>query len=267
MTQVLVELLTPKQSSPDFELDLGVFGERYARITACDCMVSIPDNPLGHLHFTAIEVLSYLNTEINPDRLLIHLNTFHRKSDLDTILNQIAEMGIKRLLCVSGDGSPRLPKLAPADLNLDCNTVTSVELIRYITGSYRDRFICGVAFNPYEPIEHEQEKLRRKIEAGAQFIITQPVMDDNAQVQALVDYRLPAWVGVWMSKRIDLFYQCIGREPNAGNMAFDPFAVLKLIRTIYPQFGLYLSMVNFKQDWCGMIREIGGMKVAKKNDR
>jgi len=255
MLSPLVELLTPKQSSFDVESDLKIFQERCTAIIACDCCVSIPDNPLGHLHFTAIEVLSYLVAGLNPDRLLIHLNTFHRKSDLDAILEQASRMGIKRLLCVSGDGGSRLPKLEPADLNLSGNTVTSVELLQYINAHYPDRFTCGVAFNPYEPWQHEMDKLRRKIEAGARFVVTQPVMDNNAHVQSLSEYQLPVWVGAWMSKRIDIFYQCIGREPAAGSAGFDPYRVLKLIRDFYPAYGLYLAMVGFKTDWCGMVRE------------
>lgn len=250
----LVELLTPKQSSLKVEEDLEVFKSRCSTIVDCGCGVSIPDNPLGHLHFTATEVLSYLANDIPPERLLIHLNTFHRKTDLDALLDQAAGMGVQRLICVSGDGGPRLPKLEPADLNISGNTVTSVELLRYIGKRHRDGFTCGVAFNPYEPPEHELEKLRRKIDAGARFIITQPVMEDHAHVRALSAHGLPVWIGAWMSKRIDIFYQCIGREPPAG-AEFKPFDALTHIRTIYPGYALYLSQVSFKQDWCGMLRD------------
>ncbi len=256
MPSPLVELLTPKQASLKIDEDLQTFQERCAKIVACDCDVSIPDNPLGHLHFTAAEVLDYLDGTINPDRLLIHLNTFHRKTDLDAVLDQVAGMGIRRLLCVSGDGGPRLPKLEPADLDFSGNTITAVELLRYINAHYPERFTCGVAFNPYEPPQHELDKLRRKIDAGARFIITQPVMENQAQVQALSEYGLPVWIGAWMSKRIDIFYQCIGRDPGAGSMAFEPYKTLKRIRTIYPAFGLYLSMISFKQEWCSLLREV-----------
>ena len=253
----LVELLTPKQASAQVEAELGLFRERCAAILACGGVVAIPDNPLGHPHFTATEVLAYLDAKIAPERFLIHLNTFHRKSDLDAILDQASALGVQRLLCVSGDGGPRLAKLEPADLECSGHTVTSVELLRYINARYADRFVCGVAFNPYEPVEHETEKMRRKIEAGARFIVTQPVMEEHACVRALGAGRFPVWIGAWMSQRIDIFYQCIGREPPAGNAPFDPYLVLKLIRTIYPNYGLYLSLVNFKQDWCVMLRELG----------
>jgi len=56
----LIELLTPRQDAQDFEADLVVFRERLAKIRAYDGIVSIPDNPLGNLHFTAMEVLTFL---------------------------------------------------------------------------------------------------------------------------------------------------------------------------------------------------------------
>ncbi len=253
----LIELLTPRQSAPDVEAGLEKFRERCAAILACEAVVSIPDNPLGHLHFTATEVLGFQAEPPEPARLLIHLNTFHRKPDLDALLDQAADLGIRRLLCVSGDGGPRLSKLAPADLGCSGSTVTSVELLGYIGARHGDRFECGVAFNPYEPPEHELEKLRRKIEAGARFVVTQPVMEDRPEVRALSGFGLPVWVGAWMSRRLDIFYQCIGREPAAGAAAFDPLGALRSLRTWYPGFGLYLSMLNFRQDWCAALRELG----------
>ena len=108
-TPYLIELLTPRQSDQDFEARLGVFGQRYRRILDHGAVVSIPDNPLGNLHFTAMETVEFLGLPFDPARTLLHLNTFHRKVDLDAFLDAAHTAGLKHLLVVSGDCGPRLP--------------------------------------------------------------------------------------------------------------------------------------------------------------
>jgi hypothetical protein len=54
-TPYIIELLTPKQNDESFEEKLQRFAERYRRILEHGAVVSICDNPLGNLHFTAME--------------------------------------------------------------------------------------------------------------------------------------------------------------------------------------------------------------------
>jgi len=245
----LIELLTPRQDAPDFEADLVVFRERLAKIRAYDGIVSIPDNPLGNLHFTAMEVLTFLELDLQPESLLIHLNTFHRKADLDTFLNEALAQGIRNLLCVSGDGGPRLPKLEPEDLGRPGTTVTSVELLDYIRTKYSGRFICGVAFNQYEPSDHEKAKLARKLAAGARFIITQPSLEPDARVRDLERFDVPVFVGAWFSKRLDLLYRCLGVDMKTTPADYDPVRNFQCLAEWYPNFGRYCSQLGFKRDW------------------
>lgn len=250
----LIELLTPKQNSPDFETDLKTFSIRFNKIREYDAVVSIPDNPLGSLHFAAPEVLTYLSLPIDPEKCLIHLNTFHRKSDLDDFLRQAKELRVNYLLCVSGDGSQRLSRLNPADLGVNVETVTSVELLAYIKKMHGNDFICGAAFNQYEPVEHEMQKMRRKIAAGAKFIITQPAIGRDERVLRLVELGVPVYIGAWMSKRIDLLKQCLGVEGENIPADYDPLKNLQILRETYLDYGLYYALLGFNRDWNGIVR-------------
>ena len=212
-------------------------------------MVSIPDNPLGSLHFTAMEVVGYLSLPFNHERTLLHVNSFHRKRDLDGFLRDAADLGLRHLLVVSGDGGPRLSKLEPGDIGAEGKVVTSIELLRYVEREYPGKFACGVAFNHYEPQEHEMEKLRRKLDAGARFVITQPVVRFDRTVSALGSLGLPVWVGAWLSKRLDLLLTCVGATAQADQPPYDPFANLSALHAGYPEFGIYLSQIPFKRDW------------------
>lgn len=251
----LIELLTPRQSDPDFEGRLEVFKERYRRILDHGAVVSIPDNPLGNLHFTAMETVEVLGLPLDPERTLLHLNTFHRKSDLDAFLDAARAAGLKHLLVVSGDGGPRLPKLEPLDLGSTAKAVTSVELLAYIEGRHPGAFECGVAFNQYEPAEHELEKLRRKIASGARFIVTQPVIGADAAISALGSFGLPVWAGAWMSKRVDLLVECVGLG-QVDLAAYDPVANLGTLHRGFPSFGIYLAQLPFRKDWCALLTRI-----------
>jgi len=251
-TPYVIELLTPKQSDEDFEARLEVFAERYQRILDEGAVVSIPDNPMGNVHFTALEVVEFLDLPLHSERTLLHLNSFHLKNDLEAFLKGAADRNVKHLLVVSGDGGPRLPRLEPADVGIDAKTVTSTVLLQYIEREYPGVFTCGVAFNQYEPSEHELGRLERKLEAGGRFIITQPVMGADAVVASLQRFGVPVFIGAWMSKRVDLLLECVGLEPRQDEQ-YDPAANLGQLDRLYPDFGLYLALLSFKRDWSDLL--------------
>jgi methylenetetrahydrofolate reductase (NADPH) len=251
----IIELLTPKQNDEKFEEKLVMFSERYRRILEHGAMVSICDNPLGNLHFTAMEVMSAMELPLDPERTLLHLNSFHRKPDFDAFLGEARQRGLKYLLVVSGDGGPRLPKLEPEELGIQAKSVTSVELLRYIEREHPGAFSCGVAFSQYEPPADEKEKLRRKLDAGARFVITQPVIGREPGVTDLAGVGVDVFVGAWMSKNIEPLCDCVGvRKPEGG--AWDPLANLQNVDRSFPGWGLYLAQLGFKRDWSEVLTRV-----------
>lgn len=240
-----VEVLTPKQASETLDDDLQKFAEKYTKVIEGGFMACITDNPMGNLSFQATEVLPELGLEVKPEQLMLHLNTFHTRQQLDEILNKAAEIGIKYILAISGDGSERLPKLSAESIGLNVNTVTSVELMQFINKAYPGVFTFGVAFNPYEPQDHEIEKMHRKIAAGAQFIITQPVLGLDERIVAVKKLGLPVIVEAWMSKKLSLLSKCVGYEIPEGT-PYDPMANLKELVSLYPDCGFYLALLGVK---------------------
>jgi methylenetetrahydrofolate reductase (NADPH) len=248
----IIELLTPKQSDESFEAKLEEFAQRYRRILEHGAVVSICDNPMGNLRFAALEVAEFLQIPFDPQRTLLHLNSFHRKEDFDAFLGEARERGIRNLLAVSGDGGPRLPRLEPSQLGIEAKTVTSVEILRYIEREHPGFFCCGVAYNQYEPPADEQEKLARKLAAGAQFVITQPVIGREPAVAELARIGVEIFVGAWMSKNIEPLCECVGvKRPQGGD--WDPVENLRHVDAGFPELGLYLAQLGFKRDWNGIL--------------
>jgi methylenetetrahydrofolate reductase (NADPH) len=247
----LVEVLPPKQDSQKLEEDLERFKTKYKRVLESGYCACITDNAMGLLSFQGTEIIEELELPVMPEQVMIHLNTFHRKDDLDNILESCKSKGIKYLLIITGDGSDRLPKLRPSDIDVtDVESVTSVELLKYINSEYPDSFVLGVAFNPYEPEEHEFEKMERKIKAGATFIVTQPLIEKNEIVDKLLRKypKIPVIVEAWMSKKLYLLSEAVGYEiPESRE--FDPLSTLKILHKLYPECGIYLSLLGFKTQY------------------
>jgi len=243
-----VELQTPKRSSEDVEKDLAVFADKYTKVVEAGWIVCITDNPMGLLSYGAMETIELLGLPVRPEQLMVHLNTFHPRKELDEILGAFAAAGGRHLLVVSGDGSQRLHRLEPAEIGVDGATVTSVELLRYIDREHPGRFTCGVAFNPYEPQDAEIEKMKRKVDAGASFIITQPIIGRDDRLEGLKPFGLPVVLDAWMSRKLHLLSECVGHEIPEGT-PYDPLENLRELRRGYPDYGLYLAILGFKTQY------------------
>jgi len=246
----LIEILTPLRSTPDSaEEKMELFAERYHRIIDSDSGVSIPDNPMGRPRYSALEAIDLCGLPIDPETMVMNLNTFHTKEELDGLLKKASNAGLKYLLIVRGDGGPELPKLNPESIGGKKNVATSIDLLRYINTAYSDIFITGAAFNQYNPTPFETDRLRQKIDAGARFVITQPVIGKDPNVDLLKDFDIPIVIEAWMSKNIDLLYKSVRKKKDEGAEGYDPFENLKTLHDAYPKNCVYLSMISFKQDW------------------
>ena len=246
----LVELLSPKRSDDDqIEGFLNRFAERYRRIIESGYGISIPDNPMGQPRLGALESINLRGLSVDPEKLIMNLNTFHTKSELDGLLQRAAKANLKYILVVRGDGGPLLPKIDSKSIGGKFNVATSIDLIRYINTQYPDQFITGAAFNPYNPMPFELNRMKQKIDAGAKYAVTQPILGKDENVDRLKDFNIAVVVEAWMSNNIDILYKSVGKEKNENAERYNPFQNLKALHESYPDCCIYLSMLSFKQDW------------------
>ena len=129
----LVELLSPKKTT-DHKIEgfLDRFAERYQRVVDAGYGITIPDNPMGQPRLGALENIELRSLSIDPEKLIMNLNTFHTKNELDELLQKAAKVNLKYILVIRGDGGPLLPKLDPKSIGGKLSVATSIDLIRYI---------------------------------------------------------------------------------------------------------------------------------------
>jgi 5,10-methylenetetrahydrofolate reductase len=121
----------------------------------------------------------------------MNLNTFHTKSEVDGLLQNAAKVNLKYILVIRGDGGPLLSKFDPKSIGGKLSVATYIYLIRYINTEYLDHFITGAAFNPYNPMPFELNRMKQKIDAGAKYVVTQPITDQDGNVDKLKDFNIP----------------------------------------------------------------------------
>jgi methylenetetrahydrofolate reductase (NADPH) len=250
----LVEMLTPKLiPAPDTQGAINVFAERYYRVLDAGVGTSVPDNPMGQPRFSLVDMIEQADLPVRPEKTVMNLNTFHTKEALDTLLQKAAQRGIRYLLVVRGDGGPKLSQLDPHSIGGAKNVAAATDLLQHINSAYAGQFITGCAYNQYNPMPFEFDRLKKKIEAGARFVITQPVMGKDPNIDALFAFGLPVVIEAWMSQNIDLLLKSIRKEKDERAHGYDPIKNLSILHEVYPDSCIYLSMLGFKKEWRGTL--------------
>jgi methylenetetrahydrofolate reductase (NADPH) len=245
-----VEMLTPKLSNlADVQTSINLFAERYYRVLDTRLGISVPDNPMGQPRLSFLETIEQAEFPVRPEKTVMNLNTFHAKELLDTLLRKAAQTGIKYLLVIRGDGGPKLSQLDPHSIGGAKNVATTIDLLRYINSAYPGTFITGCAYNQYNPMPFESKRLKGKIEAGAQFVITQPVIAKDKNIDSIFAFGIPVVIEAWMSQNVSLLLKSIRKEKDERAQGYDPIKNLHKLHETYPDSCVYLSMLSFKKEW------------------
>jgi methylenetetrahydrofolate reductase (NADPH) len=127
----------------------------------------------------------------------------HSKEEVRQILGRVKDAGLENILALRGD-----PPRGQVDFKPDPDGFRyAEELIRFIRGEGYG-FCLGVAGYPAGhpeagDLHHDRENLKRKIEAGGQFIVTQLFFDNQDYFQYVDQLRglgvqSPVQPGLWL---------------------------------------------------------------------
>src|SRR5580693_4884657 len=120
-----------------------------------------------------------------------------------------SSIGLKNILCLTGD-PPKLGNYPDATAVFDVDAIGLVNIVRRLNhgldlGSnpvgVSSGFTIGAAANPgVEDLDNEVRRFAYKVEAGAEFAITQPVFDMRVLeefLRRIEQFRIPVIAGIW----------------------------------------------------------------------
>ncbi len=201
---VSIEVVPPRGHNPSRIVEIA----RRLEQKGIDC-VNIPDGPRASARMSsmALSFILSLKTKIEP---ILHYtcrdrNLLGMQSDL---LGMYAQ-GIRNLLIITGD-PPKLGDYPDATAVFDVDSIGLTNVVNSLNkgidiGGKRlsepTGFHIGVGANPGAiNIDYEISRFELKVEAGAEFAITQPVFDIKLLENFLkrIDHcRIPVLGGIW----------------------------------------------------------------------
>ena len=120
-----------------------------------------------------------------------------------------AALGIRNLICITGD-PPKMGNYPDATAVFDVDAIGLVNIVHNLnrgldiggnplgTGT---SFVIGVGANPGVPnIDEEIRRFEYKVEAGAEYVVTQPVFDLKlleAFLRRIEHCKIPVIAGIW----------------------------------------------------------------------
>jgi homocysteine S-methyltransferase len=148
--------------------------------------LTVADNSLAILRMNNVALAHLVEREVGLTTI-IHLTCRDRNSiGLQSELMGMAALGLRHVLAVTGDPA-RFGDVPDATSVYDLNSVELIGVISKLNNGqtlagrplkYRTNFVVGCALNPnVTNIEAQVNRLERKIAAGAQFVMTQPIYD------------------------------------------------------------------------------------------
>jgi len=170
--------------------------------------INVPDGPRAQSRMGAIA------TSLIIERHGIEAVTHYacRDRNLLGMLSDLlgaSALGLRNMLLITGD-PPKMGPYPDATAVFDIDAIGLTNLVRNLNRGMDPgnnpigeptRFVIGVGVNPVaiDPA-HELKRFHWKVEAGAEYAITQPVFDP-AQLEAFLDsihdVRIPVIAGIW----------------------------------------------------------------------
>jgi homocysteine S-methyltransferase len=199
-----VEIVPPKGTDPSQMLD-AVRALKRAGVDA----VNVPDGPRAQSRMGALLASLLIEREVGLETVTHYCCRDRNLLSMLSDLLGAAAHGLRNLLLITGD-PPKMGPYPEATAVFDIDAIGLTNLVARLNhgldpgGNPIGRptgFVIGVGVNPaaVDP-ERELKRFAWKVEAGAEYAITQPVFDP-AQLEAFLrqieGFRIPIVAGIW----------------------------------------------------------------------
>jgi homocysteine S-methyltransferase len=199
-----VEILPPRGVDASKE----IAGARLCRDNGIDC-INVPDGPRASARLSAQVTCQLIQQKAEIEAVLHFCCRDRNILSIQSELLGAHTTGVRNLICITGD-PPRMGTYPDASAVFDVDAIGLTNIVNNLNqgldiggnpiGSQTGMLI-GIGANP--GALNMDEELRRfawKVEAGAEYVVTQPVFDLDLLEQFLRNteqYKLPIIAGIW----------------------------------------------------------------------
>jgi len=200
----LVEIVPPKGIDCVNEIEgarllasLGVHG------------INVPDSPRASARMSAQSLCIQIQQHTGIETILHYTCRDRNILSIQSDLLGASSIGLHNILCLTGD-PPKLGNYPDATAVFDVDSIGLVNMVQRLNHGLdigansigaSTNFTIGVAANPGAPdIENEMRRFAYKVEAGAEYVITQPVFDMRlleSYLKRIEGHRIPVIAGIW----------------------------------------------------------------------
>ncbi|MCJ7491190.1 MAG: bifunctional homocysteine S-methyltransferase/methylenetetrahydrofolate reductase [Dehalococcoidia bacterium] len=181
-------------------------GAKLLKEAGVDCL-NVGDSPMARTHMSAVSMAVMLHHQVGAETIVHFVTRDRNLIALEGDLLGGHVLGLRNILCLRGD-PPRGPGYQRA---IGVWDVGAIGLIRVLKGMNEGvdasgnsigqpaSFFVGAAANTMALVDLEMKVTRRKVEAGADFLLTQPVFDFQATAQyfeAVKRFNIPIILGI-----------------------------------------------------------------------
>jgi homocysteine S-methyltransferase len=199
-----VEVLPPKGCDPDKTLD-SIRLLKDAGVQA----VNIPDGPRAQTRMSAQATALLVEREIGIESVLHYCCRDRNLLGMMSDLLGAAALGLRNLLLITGD-PPKMGPYPDATAVFDIDSIGLTNMVNKLNHGLDlgnnpigcpTSFCIGVGVNPGSlNLDEEIKRFEWKVEAGAEFAITQPVFDTEQLcdfLRRIEHVRIPVVAGIW----------------------------------------------------------------------
>ncbi len=200
----MVEIVPPKGIDIHREVD----GAKFMKSVGVDA-VNIPDSPRASARMSNQSLSLLIQQEVGIEAILHYTCRDRNVLCIQSDLLGAAAVGIKNLICITGD-PPKMGNYPDATAVFDVDAIGLVNIVHNLNRGLDlggnpigngTGFVIGVGANPgLTDLDEEIRRFEYKVEAGAEYVVTQPVFDIRLLenfLRRIEHCRIPVVVGIW----------------------------------------------------------------------
>jgi methionine synthase I (cobalamin-dependent)/5,10-methylenetetrahydrofolate reductase len=200
----MVEIVPPKGMDIQRELE----GAKFLKSVGVDA-INIPDSPRASARMSNQALSILLQQQAGVEAILHYTCRDRNVLGIQSDLLGAAAVGIRNLICITGD-PPKMGSYPDATAVFDVDAIGLVNIVHNLNRGLDiganpigagTSFVIGVGANPGVPnIDEEIRRFEYKVEAGAEYAVTQPVFDLSLLqnfIRRIEHFKIPVIAGIW----------------------------------------------------------------------